>query len=314
MLPRARQAASSRTARPAAAAVVLHGQRRFPLSGAVAGRAVVRAGRRARGGLATGRQRGDRIRALAPALAPHRPAQHRRAPEPADAGPGARGDELGVLPRGGPAAAIDGGRDRIPRHRDPGRGRRADPSQHRSLAPDHGGRSCHHLAPHHRSAARLRLRVRQLRAVHALHHARPPDGERRRPGRRRGRPAGEHRPARGGHGHRGGHRDAMGTGRGAARLLAPGVAAGRGRGGRLLLGDPLRDRSAGHGPVAPRDVLVDAGPAAGLRHRHRRDRAAPDPDRPGRGGHHPGRARRRDTPGNRGSSKNSRGNTGNQTG
>ncbi len=105
-----------------------------------------------------------------------------------------------------------------------------------------------------------------------------------------------------------------GLGRGAARLRAPGVAAGRGRGRRLLLGDPLRDRSAGHGPVAPRDVLVDAGPAAGLRHRYRRDRAAPDPDRPGRGGHRPGRARRRDTPGNRGSSEKSKGNTGNQTG
>ena len=97
---------------------------------------------------------------------------------------------------------------------------------------------------------------------------------------------------------RGGHRDAVGAGRGAARVPAPGLAAGRGRGGRVLLGDPLRDRSAGHGPVAPRDVLADAGPAAGLRHRHRRDRAAPDPDRPGRGGHRPGRARRRTRSGN----------------
>jgi inner membrane transporter RhtA len=72
----------------------------------------------------------------------------------------------------------------------------------------------------------------------------------------------------------------VGAGRSAARVSAPGVAAGRSRGGRVLLGDPLRDRSAGYGPVAPRDVLPDAGLAAGLRHRHRRDRAAPDPDRP----------------------------------
>src|ERR1700683_1681189 len=73
----------------------------------------------------------------------------------------------------------------------------------------HGGRVHHPLDPHHRSAARLRLRLRQLRAVYALHPARPPDGERRRPPRRAGRTAGEHRPARGGHGGRGGRRDAV---------------------------------------------------------------------------------------------------------
>ncbi len=62
-------------------------------------------------------------------------------------------------------------------------------AQHRSPGAHHGGRGHHHLDPHHRPAARLRLRLRQLRAVHAVHRARPPDGQRRRPGRRAGRPA-----------------------------------------------------------------------------------------------------------------------------
>ena len=141
------------------------------------------------------------------------------------------------------------------------------------------------------AAARVRLRLRELRAVHGVHRARPPDRERGRPRR--------DRPARGGHARRGGDRDAVGPGRRAARVRPSGAAAGRGGGRRVLVGDPLRHRPAGHGPAGPRHVLPHAGAAAGVRHRHRRDRAAPAANRPGRGGDHPGRARRRRCTGNK---------------
>ena len=57
---------------------------------------------------------------------------------------------------------------------------------------------------------------------------------------------------------------------------------------------PYVTRSAGHGSVAPRHVLADAGPAAGVRHHHRRDRAAPGPYRSGRRWYHAGSSGRRD--------------------
>ena len=65
---------------------------------------------------------------------------------------------------------------------------------------------------------------------------------------------------------------------------------------RVLLGDPLRDRPAGHGAATPGHVLAHAGAAAGVRHHHRCRRAAPaPPSRTSR--HHPGSTRCRDSSG-----------------
>src|SRR5690349_24826428 len=282
-------AACVRQTAPGAAAGVLRRQRRLPLPGSVAGGAAVRPAGRARGGVAAGGQRGRGVRALAAAMATRPASGPGQPPHAAGPGRGAGGDEHGVLPRGGPAAIVYGRRDRVPRYRHPGRCRHTDPAQRPGPHPDHGGRGRHHRGSHHRPAARIRLRLRELRAVHAVHRARPPDRERGRP--RRDRPAG------GGHARRGGDRDAVGPGRRAARVRPSGAAAGRGRGRRVLVGDPLRHRPAGHGPAGPRHVLPHAGAAAGVRHRHRRDRAPPAAYRPGRRGDHPGSTRRRPPPG-----------------
>ena len=273
-----------RRAAPDTAAGVLCGQRRVPLPGAVAGGAALRPARGARGGVAAAGQRGRGVRGLAAPVAGLPGAEPGRPRPAAGAGPGAGRDEHDVLPRGGPAAAVDRGRDRVSRHGDPGRRRGADPAQRGRPRADHGGRHRRHGDQADRAAARVRLRVRQLRAVHAVRRARPPDRERR--GTRRDRPAGS------GHAGRRGGGDAVGPGRRAARVRPPGAAAGRGGRRRVLLGNPLRDRPAGHGPAAARHVLAHAGAAAGVRRRHRRDRAAPVPHRPGRRGDRPGRARR----------------------
>jgi hypothetical protein len=208
-------------------------------------------------------------------------------PHAGDVRRAARGDEFRVLPRGRPAAAVDRGHDRVPRYRDPGRRGGADSTQRRGARAHHGRRRRRRLYPPYRAAARVRLRVRELRAVHAVRRPRPPDRERG----RRPRPAGR------GHDDRGGGGGTVGARRRAAGLRAPGPAAGRGGNRRMLLGDPLRDRSAGHGAAAAGHVLAHAGAAAGVRHHHRRDRAAPDPWRPGYRRHHPGGTRRRDSPG-----------------
>src|SRR5438067_5270418 len=272
-------------ARPGAAAGVLRRQRRLPLPGPVAGRAAVGPAGRVRGGVAAGGKRGGGVRALAAAVAADPRAEPGRPPHAAGPGRGAGRDEHGVLPGGGPAPAVHGRRDRVPRHRDPGRRRGTNPAQRRGPPPHHGGRGGHHGDPRHRAAARVRLRLRELRAVHAVHRARPPDRQRGRPGR--------DRPPGGGHARRGGGRYAVGPGRRAARVRPSGAAAGRGGGRRVLVGDSLRHRPAGHGPAGPGHVLPHAGPAAGVRHRHRRDRAAPAPYRPGRRRDHPGSTRRR---------------------
>ena len=267
-----------------AAAVVLRRQRGLPLPGSVAGGAAVRPARRARGGLAAGGQRGPGVRAMAAAVAAGPPAEP--GGPPGAAGP-RRADgrhEFRVLPRGGPAAAVHGGRDRIPRYRAPGRRGSADGAQRRSARAHHGGRGHHHRDPHYRPAAGVHFCLRELRVVHVVYRPGPPDRERR-------RWEGRHRPAGGGHADRRGHRDAVGARRRAAGLPAPGSAAGRGRRRRVLFGDPLRDRPAGHGAATPGHVLAHAGAAAGVRHHHRRRRATPAPYRPGRRGHHPGSTR-----------------------
>src|ERR1700751_4185314 len=104
-------------ARPGPAAGVLRRQRRLPLPGPVAGGAAVRPAGRARGGVAAGGQRGRGVRALAAAVAPVPTAGPTagpgRPPHAAGSRGGAGRDEHGVLPGGGPAAAVDGGRDRV---------------------------------------------------------------------------------------------------------------------------------------------------------------------------------------------------------
>src|SRR5439155_5668441 len=122
------------------------------------------------------------VRALATAVAAGPRAEPGRPPHAAGPRRGAGRDEHGVLPGGGPAPAVHGRRDRVPRHRDPGRRRGTDPAQRRGPPPHHGGRGGHHGDPRHRAAARVRLRLRELRAVHAVHRARPPDRQRGRPG------------------------------------------------------------------------------------------------------------------------------------
>jgi len=210
-------------------------------------------------------------------------------------GPGCRTrrDELGVLPGGRPAAAVHGGRDRIPRYGAPGCGRDADRPQRRSARANDRGCRHHHRGSHRRTPARVCLRLRQLRAVHAVHRPRPPD----RHGWGPGGGAERCRPARGGHVRRGGRGDAVGPGRRAARLQAPRPVAGRGRSRRVLVGDSLCRGSAGDGAAAPGHVLAHAGAAAGVRHHHRRGRAASGSHRSGRRRHRPGRARRRDPSG-----------------
>src|SRR5689334_21881282 len=83
---------ASRTA-PDTAAGVLRGQRRVPLPGPVAGGAVVRPARRARGGVAADRQRGRGVRGLAAAVAGLPGAEPGRPPDAARPGAGAGPDE-----------------------------------------------------------------------------------------------------------------------------------------------------------------------------------------------------------------------------
>ena len=84
-----------------------------------------------RGGVAPGGQRGRGVRALAAAMATRLVAGLGQPPHAAGPGRGTGRDEPGVLPCGGPAAAVHGRRDRVPGHRDPGRRRGADPAQRR---------------------------------------------------------------------------------------------------------------------------------------------------------------------------------------
>src|SRR5689334_6503015 len=102
------------SARPDAAAVVLCRQRPLPLSRAVAGGTAVRPAGRARGGVAADSQRGRGVRALAAAVAAWPAAGPGRPPHAAGSRGGAGRDEHGVLPGSRPAAAVDGGRDRVP--------------------------------------------------------------------------------------------------------------------------------------------------------------------------------------------------------
>lgn len=73
---------------------------------------------------------------------------------------------------------------------------------------------------------------------------------------------------------------AAGPRRRRAGLRPPRLAARRCRGWRLLLGHPVRDRPARHGPGTPGDLRVDAEHLAGLRHGHRHARPHPTADGP----------------------------------
>ena len=243
--------------------------------------------------MAAYRQRSRGVRGLAAPLAGGPPAERGWPAHSGGPGRRTRRDELGVLPGGGPAAAVDGGRDRVCRYGAPGCRRDADRPQRRSTRAHDSGRRYRHRDPHQRTPARVCLRLRQLRAVRAVHHPRPPDRHGGCPGGR----AERCRPARGGHVCRGGRSVAVGPSRRSARLQAPRPVAGRGRSRRVLVGDSLCRGSAGDGTAAPGRVLAHAGAAAGVRHHHRRGRAASGSHRSGRRRHRSGGAGRRDPSG-----------------
>ena len=88
----------------------------------------------------------------------------------------AGGDELLVLPRHRPAAAGHRGGDRVPAGGRAGRVRRAHAAQPRGAAAGRARRVPAHRRPARGRGARRGARVRQRRAVRALHRARPSRG------------------------------------------------------------------------------------------------------------------------------------------
>ncbi len=176
-------------------------------------------------------------------------------------------DELRVLSGHRPAATVHSGRDRVPRPGGAGRARRAEPSQPPGAAARRGRRARPHRRPARRRAARLRVRVRQLRGLRAVCPIRTP----RRHQRHR------HRPARRVDARRRGPRHAVRQRRRRARVHPPGLAAVGHRGGRVVVGAALRLRSAGDGPAPPRHLRPHAVTAAGHRddRRPRRPRTGP---------------------------------------
>ena len=103
-----------------------------------------------------------------------------------------------------------------------------------------------------------------------------------------GHGAGRDRSAGGLDAHRRRGGDPGRAGRRPAGLRPSRAAAGGGGGRRVLVGHPVRHRSAGHGQAAPRELRAHACPAADVRHRHRRARPSPVPDPPGPARHRAG--------------------------
>jgi len=234
-------------------------------------------------------------------MAAHSPAR----PGAADRAPPARGgagrDELAVLPGAGPAPAGHGRCGGIPRPGAAGRVRGPQQAQRPRPGPHHDRRGRDHRCPPGRPAAGVPLCLRQLRPVHVLRDPGAPD--RRAPGRQcrpyTGHGAGRDRSAGGLDAHRRRGGDPGRAGRRPAGLRPSRTAAGGGGGRRVLVGHPLRHRSAGHGPAAPRQLRAHAGPAPDVRHRHRRAHPSPVPDPPGPARHRAGDHRCRGAPGAR---------------
>ncbi len=228
------------------AARVFSGERGISLSRSRVRRSAVCAHRAARRGVAADRQRGRRILDLAPAMALLQQAAAGRETQRADARQRARAHEHLLLSVHRSPAARHGGRDRIPGpHR--ARGARGALQAEFPRARAGGGRRiCADRCAARRPAARLRLRLRQLRLVRALHHPRPPYRGRRRHGRNRS-PGLRHA------GRDGGclsHRNSPGV----AGLRESAAAGRRYRRRHQLFSDPVRDRSARHGAAAAGDV------------------------------------------------------------
>jgi hypothetical protein len=279
--------------------VLLPHQRGLPLPRAVAGGAVVRpragVGRR----LATDRGRGGGVRELAPTVADLGRGGAEPAGHLAGVGRGARRDELLVLPGRRPAATVDGGRDRVPRHRRArGRGRPHAP-QPAGAAPRCGRGGRPDRRPHRRAAAGIRVRVRQLPRIHAVRHARASNRQPRcrRRADRHGHPADERdRPTRTVDDHRCARRDPGRYRSGHPRVHPPALAGLGNRGGSVLLGHPVRHRSVGDGPPPPGDLRPDAGHPARGRHRDRLPRPRAGTHAPGPGRDRAGHPRRRAAP------------------
>jgi hypothetical protein len=271
----------------AAPDLVLPDQLDLPLSRPVIGSAAVRPCLGARCRLAAHRLGGARLRLLAPAVADHPSGNQPSAHGARCSRRGTGGDELAVLPRGGPPAALDSRGDRVPRHDRAGRRRHPHPAQRPCSRAGSGRGVRAHRRATVRAPAGFRVRLRQLPRLHGLRRARSPRGHDQ-AGRHRTRPARylteRHRPARRRDACRRNRRHPVRADGRAAGTHAPGVAGLGCRRRCLLLGDPLRHRPAGHGPDAPSDLRADARAATGRRDRDRSGRPRPGAhrDRPGR--------------------------------
>ena len=260
------------------AAGLFRGKRRVPLPRAGLRRAAVHPGRADRRGLASHRQRGDRIRRVAPAVAPaheRRPRHRATRDRPRRR---ARGHEPVLLRGDRAAAARDRVGDRVSPG-DPARGARSALGPQRRGPGAGGGRGVPpHRRPAARGRARLWVRLRQRGAVRALHRARAPHLPGPRPARHR-------RPRRGDADRRGGDHSDRSAGGGAASAR-PGRGRRRHRRRDQLVGDPLRVRPARDGAPAAGHVLDDGLTASSNGHGDRDRRAGADSERaPGaRGG------------------------------
>jgi translation initiation factor IF-2 len=258
------------------AAGLLRRERGVPLSGPGVRGPAVRPGGAARGGLAANRQRCDRVRGVAPAVAAAASGAARCRP-----GGGRARDRVGdhelLLLRSDPAPpARDGVGDRVPSGGAAGGGGRALGAERRRARA--GGRRG--LRPDRCAAARWRVRLRhglrQRRPVRGLHRARAPPLA-------GAEPPGDRWAGRGDAGGGGGDRPGRRPGGGAAPAR-PGGDRRRRRGRHHLLGDPVRVRPARDGAPAPRHLLVDGVDAARDRDRDRDRGAGADSDRATGGG------------------------------
>ena len=248
-------------------------QRDLPLPRARLRRAPLRPPRRARRRLAADRHRRPGVRGVAPAVA--------------------------VLARGGATSALlvalgvvlavmnaafylaiarlplaTVGGDRVPRRHRARRGRRAHPAQRGRPRARRRRRLRAHRRPARRRGARVLFAFAELRAVHALHLARPP-GRQRAPGDRCG--AVDRLGARAASGRPCVRR------RSASARPCPAFTTrrvlGAARRRHLLVGHPVRHRPARDGTAAPRDVRADAEHPAGTATVIGSGGAAPDPRR-----------------------------------
>ena len=274
MFYRVRRGDSSQHARfpleDSPAAGLFRRERGVPLPRAGVRGAVVRPGGAARRRVAADRQRGRRVRGVAPAVALAAPGRPRHRAACCGARGRARRNEQLLLRGDRSAAARHGVRDRVPAGDRAGGDGRPLIAQRAGAGARGRRRVRARLRSARRRAARCGVRVRQRGAVRAVHSAsapgvaRPADSGNRWARRRdAGRGAREHRDRRLG------------------RRPAPARTGGDRRGHRRrhhLLGDPVRVRPARDDPAQPLDLLVDGVAASRDRDRDRDRRAGADPE------------------------------------